>query len=135
MYETKISTMRWILYDVPGNIGWILFLIGYFRSVAGGGFSKHLFTSIMLTIPVILIIAGITELISERIAKLDRILPAIRLYRGFGALTAGGIIGAVVSLISFRNDLDTVNAVMMTAGGSLCFTFAGLLMLGFKRKD
>lgn len=29
MYETKISSARWIMYDIPGNIGWILYLVGY----------------------------------------------------------------------------------------------------------
>ena len=40
---------------------------------------------------------GIIELISERIDGLDRTLPKKRLYRGFGALTAGGVTGAVAA--------------------------------------
>ena len=28
IYETKISDARWIAYDIPGNIGWILYFVG-----------------------------------------------------------------------------------------------------------
>lgn len=76
---------------------------------------------------------GIAEMISERIAKLDRILPAVRLWRGFGALTFAGLLGAVLALLTMKNNLNTANAVMMTAGGVLCFTFAGLLLIKYKK--
>lgn len=134
MYETKITTPRWIAYDIPGNIGWILYLIGYGRLLAGQGFSQHLLPSILLSIPVLLIVIGIVEMISERMVKLDRILPAVRLWRGFGALTLAGLLGAVLSLLTIKSNLNTENAVMMTAGGILCFVFAGLLLIGYKRK-
>ena len=109
MYETKISTPLWIAYDIPGNIGWILYLIGYGRLLAVQGFSQHLLSSILLTIPVILIVIGIAELVSERIAKLDRILPALRLWRGFGALTLAGLLGAVLALLTLNIDVPTIS--------------------------
>lgn len=28
MYESKISDAKWIAYDIPGNVGWIAFLVG-----------------------------------------------------------------------------------------------------------
>lgn len=28
MYESKISNAQWIAYDLPGNLGWIMFLVG-----------------------------------------------------------------------------------------------------------
>lgn len=31
MYETKISSDRWIMHDIPGNIGWILYLTAGFQ--------------------------------------------------------------------------------------------------------
>ena len=133
MYETKISTARWIMYDIPGNIGWIMYLAGYGRMLAAHGLSQHLLTSILLTIPVILIIIGIAEMISERIGKLDRILSAVRLWRGFGALTLAGMLGAVTALMTMKCNLNTANAVMMIVGGILCFVFAGLLMTGYKK--
>ena len=27
LYETKISNARWIAYDLPGNIGWIAYIV------------------------------------------------------------------------------------------------------------
>lgn len=27
MYESKISDAKWIAYDIPGNVGWIAFLM------------------------------------------------------------------------------------------------------------
>ena len=133
MYETKISTPRWIAFDIPGNIGWMLYLIGYGRLLANNGFSQNIPTSILLLIPVLLIVIGIAEMISERMVKLDRILPAIRLWRGFGALTLAGLLGAVLSLLTIKSNLNNANAVMMTAGGILCFVFAGLLLVGYKK--
>lgn len=133
MYETKISSARWIMYDIPGNIGWILYLVGYGRLLAKHGFTQNLTTSILLTIPVILIVIGIAEMVSERIAKLDRILPAVRLWRGFGALTLAGLLGAVLALLTLKINLNTANAVMMTTGGILCFVFAGLLLIKYKK--
>ena len=135
MYETKISAVRWIIYDIPGNIGWILYLAGYGTLLANDSFSQHLLTSILLTIPVIMIVIGIAEMISERIAKLDRVLPAVRLWRGFGVLTSAGLLGAVISLITIENNLNIENSVMMIAGGILCFVFAGLLLIAYKKRD
>ena len=135
MYETKISTSRWIAYDIPGNIGWILYLVGFGKLIVNHGFSEHWLTSILLSIPVLLIVIGIAEMISERIAKLDRTLPAIRLWRGFGALTLAGLLGAILSLLTMKSNLNAANTVMMTAGGILCFVFAGLLLIGYKRKE
>ena len=92
-------------------------------------------TDILLTLPVTMIVIGIAELISERIAKLDRILPAVRLWRGFGALTVGGLIGAAFALLTLKSNISIVNAVMMTTGGILCFVFVGLLLIGYKRMN
>ena len=132
MYETKISTVRWIMYDIPGNIGWILYIIGYGRILAAHCISQHLPTNILLTIPVLLI--GIVEMISERLAKLDRILCADRLWRGFGALTLAGLLGTVIALLTLKSNLNTANAVMMIIGVMLCFVFAGLLLSGYKKR-
>lgn len=135
MYETRISASRWMMYDIPGNIGWILYLIGYGRFIVKSGFTQHLIASILLTIPVILLVIGIAELASERIAKLDRRLPAVRLWRGFGAVTISGALGAVIALLTFGSNISIANTVMMIAGGILCFVFAGLLLLGYKRMN
>ena len=83
MYETKISDARWIAYDIPGNIGWIVYIVTVIIALI----NKPDIFSYCAIIPSVLILIGIVELISERIAKLDRILPKARLYRGFGTLS------------------------------------------------
>lgn len=75
---------------------------------------------------------GIIELISERIAKLDRLLPRKRLLRGFGSLTLGGILGAVISMIG----VITVSCdYWMLLGSVLCAVFAGLLYKGYRKVE
>ena len=91
-------------------------------------------------IPAVLMLIGIVELISERIAKLDRVLPKIRLIRGFGALTLGGILGTVVPLIAAAVNALTVHAdgnvlIIMSVGGLLCAVFAGLLYKGYHKTE
>ena len=82
MYETKIKTALWWAYDIPGNIGWILYFIGYGKFTAKGGFTAHLSAGLLLAVPALLMLIGIIELVSERIHKLDRKLPAVRFWRG-----------------------------------------------------
>ena len=88
LYETKISDKRWYLYDILGNVGWIAYIVCVIL-----GFIKHgeyWAINIIGIVPAVFMLIGIAELISERVAKLDRILPFTRLLRGFGALTLGG---------------------------------------------
>ena len=134
MYETKISTPLWLAYDLPGNIGWIMYFIGLGRFLAKNGLSQHLIAGIFLIIPALLMLIGLVELISERIAKLDRVLPAVRLWRGFGALTLGGVLGILVSAATSGANISTANWVMMLIGSVLCAVFAGLLLVGYKRQ-
>ena len=94
LYETRISTGQWWAYDLPGNAGWIIWLICTWKCLAQG----ITVFSVLSLLPAILMIIGIIEIISERISKLDRILPKIRLLRGFGALTLGGIVGIPVAV-------------------------------------
>ena len=32
-YKTAISDARWIAYDIPGNVGWIAYLVCVFRGL------------------------------------------------------------------------------------------------------
>ncbi len=134
MYETKIKTALWWVYDIPGNIGWILYFIGFWKFIAGSGFSAHLCSGILLAIPAFLMLVGIIELVSERIHKLDRKLPAVRFWRGFGALTFGGVLGAVMSAITLQSNISTANGILMLIGSVLCFVFAGLIAVSFKKQ-
>lgn len=129
LYETKISIARWIAYDIPGNIGWILYLI-YMINTLKSGTSLY---SLLSVFPMILMLVGIIELISERIAKLDRILPKKRLLRGFGALTLGGATGVLISLFGIIL-YKVFSSLIMLAGSMLCAIFAGLIFAGFRKQ-
>ena len=121
LYESKISVKRWIVYDILGNLGWI----GYF--ICAGKLFKAGLAAWHVLVPAALMLVGLVELISERIAKLDYVLPKSRLYRGFGALTLGGICGAVYG----AGTLFVYGAQPLlwglVCGGVLCAVFAGLL--------
>lgn len=129
MYETKISDARWIAYDIPGNIGWIAYIVTVIIALT----NDPDVLSYCSIIPAVLMLMGVAELISERIARLDRILPKARLYRGFGALTAGGALGMILSVIMVIKD-DSLNHVIMLLGAVLCLIFSGLLLIGYKKQ-
>ena len=142
IYESHISTASWIVYDVPGNVGWILYLVCLIQCfVQRPEFLEIPLVLISLVIgilPVIAMVVGIAELISERIAKLDRILPKKRLYRGFGALTWGGLGGMIVGLTGLFAGLrggysvgECKLLILLAMGGALCAVFAGLIFKTF----
>lgn len=142
MYESKISDARWIAYDLPGNVGWIAFLAGLvlcFVKKPEITQDNVIFVFLLLDqICAAAMVVGIAELISERIQKLDRVLSKKRLYRGFGALTFGGLAGTVISLpalvIALINGLTgTAYLAVLCAGGLLCFVFGGLLLKEYKK--
>lgn len=90
-------------------------------------------------VPAVFMVVGIIELISERIHKIDRVLPRIRLLRSFGALTLGGIIGICVSVLEIVYELLIIPDVVIVypaircTGGLLCAVFSGLLYKGYHR--
>lgn len=145
MYKTDISTAKWILYDIPGNIGWIAYCVVLGKCFAEKpAFMESRGLAVVVAIaviPALLMLTGIVELISERIHKLDFVLPKIRVYRGFGALTAGGIAGSVVSLIGIVSaiiagvEADITYLYILLLGGVLCAIFAGLCFKGYKKMD
>lgn len=127
-YKTTISDTRWISYDIPGNIGWITWLVSAIRGIR----EKRDAYSITSVLPGVLMLVGVGELISERIAGLDRILSGKRLFRGFGALTAGGFLGIPIAISGFKRNKK--RAAAMLAGSALCAVFAGLLFAGYKKQ-
>jgi hypothetical protein len=143
LYETKISTVRWIAYDLPGNIGWIAYIAAltlcFAKSPAfmSNGVLRGLTAAAI--IPALMMLVGIAELIHERICKQDRILRGRQLFLGFGSLTLGGIVGAVLSLSGVvygivQGATVTLPCIML-AGGVLCAAFAGLIYTGFRPKE
>ena len=103
MYKTDITPTRWIVYDIFGNVGWIAYYVALVKCFAEKPEFMQYWglaaVAVLAIIPALLMLVGLVELISERIQKLDYILPKARVYRGFGALSLGGITGAAVALI------------------------------------
>ena len=146
IYESNISDARWMIYDVPGNVGWIMYLICLFQCFA----KRPAFLEIPLVqisavvgiLPAVAMIVGIVELISERVLKLDRILPKKRLFRGFSALTWGGFGGVVVGLTALFAAIQAGYSVkecklllLLAVGSALCTLFAGLILKTFRPKN
>lgn len=144
IYETKITDFRWIAYDIPGNIGWIAYFVGVILCfVRKPDFMQDLGMKIIVilsVVPAVFMAVGIIELISERIDKLDRVLPRKRLLRGFGALALGGIIGMAAALcgilygLLFADAADMGYLILMLGGALLCTIFVGLLYKGYHRR-
>lgn len=142
VYESHISTARWLVYDVPGNVGWIMYLVCLTQCfVMHPEFMEIPLVLISLLVgilPAVAMVVGIAELISERILKLDRILPKKRLYRGFGALTWGGFGGMIVGLTGLFAGLrggysvrECKLLILLAVGGALCAVFARLIFKTF----
>ncbi len=130
LYEIRITDRKWIAYDIPGNIGWIIYVTCTVLVLKNG---IGLF-SLLSCIPALLMLTGVAELISERIRRLDRILPRIRVLRGFGALTLGGILGTAFSMIGLIAYPGLSLPWWMLGGSLLCGVFAGLLFAGYQQK-
>ena len=141
IYVTEISNVRWMAYDIPGNVGWIIYIVCLARCfVVKSDFisSWELFViMIIAVIPAIFMMIGIAELVSERIAKLDRKLPKIRLLRGFGALVLGGVLGMTVSVLGLIygyciGERNLLLIWIMLLGSFLCFIFSELIYKTYK---
>ena len=127
-YKTAISDARWIAYDIPGNVGWIVYLVYVFRGLR----ERRDAYGIAAALPGVLMLIGVGELISERVAGLDRVLSGKRLFRGFGALTAGGLLGIPMAIPGLKRNKK--RAAAMLAGSTLCAVFAGLLLVGYRKQ-
>ena len=125
IYETDISDAEWIAYDIPGNIGWMTYLAVLAKMIKDRKYGS----AAVSAAPAVLMIAGVVELISERIEGLDRDLPKKRLYRGFGALTLGGVTGIAAATVA---NTGSKTRLAMGSGAALCAVFAGLLFSRYK---
>lgn len=136
MYETKISAAMWMAYDIPGNIGWITWIVCTAVILSGG---MTPFGAVSAAVALVML-TGVIELISERISGLDRVLPRKRLLRGFGALTAGGIAGVPTALYGVIAEDGVAEAggrtaVIMLISAALCGLFAGLCFIGYRKRE
>jgi hypothetical protein len=85
-----------------------------------------------------LMFQGIVELMSEHLKKLDRVLTGKQLARGFGALTVGGALGMVVSLLGIEialwHGLHGVGYfLILWGGGLLCGLCSGLILKEYRK--
>lgn len=141
MVRSTISNARWIAYDIPGNVGWIAFLTGLILCFTKRPeIMENRWIFILLCLALLCcaaMLVGIGELISERVQKLDRVLPKKRLYRGFGALTFSGLAGMLISLsalaIALAKALTGAEYLgLLSVGALLCFVFGGLLLREYR---
>lgn len=141
IYVTEISNVRWMVYDIPGNVGWIIYIVCLARCfVVKPDFisSWGLFVILIIAvIPAIFMMIGIAELVSERVAKLDRKLPKVRVLRGFGALVLGGVLGMTVSVLGLiygycTGERNLLLIWIMLLGSFLCFIFSELIYKTYK---
>lgn len=65
LYESKLPAKRWIAYDLPGNAGWIVWIVCLILLLKEG----ITWFSILAIFPAILMLIGVIELISERIGR------------------------------------------------------------------
>ena len=139
LYETKISTARWMAYDVNANIGWIAYIVCLILIFTNNAPCAKSVLTFFGVIPAVWLLIGIGELIGERIVRLDRILPFKRLIRGFGVITVGSFLGGVLSAVSLFLELTQghfcVYHLLMAVGGFICGVFALLLFKGYKRQE
>ena len=126
MYETKITDKRWWIYDILGNAGWLIYIICLVIWLKKG----ITLISLAAVIPTLFIVIGITELVNERVNRLDRVLSRARLFRGFGALTLAGIAAVPVSIAGV---MTAKASVLMLSGSIMLAVFAGLIFHSFKR--
>ena len=130
LYESDISTARWIAYDLPGNAGWITWIVCMVLCLK----ERVTVFAVLALIPAILMLIGVAELVSERIARLDRVLPRRRLLRGFGTLTLGGILGVPTAVIGLLLREYGCRPLWMGIGAVLCAVFAGLICRTFRKQ-
>jgi hypothetical protein len=132
LYKSDISNALWLALDLPGNAGWIVYLVFLVRCLVYGVGAFW----IALIIPAIPMLVGVGELISERISHLDWVLPKKRLWRGFGALTLGGILAVIVAGIGYFlfTEAPVHNWLLWIAiSGILLAAISGYLLSRYKK--
>ena len=131
LYEMRLTDAQWWACDIPGNIGWIVWIVCAALCLKEG---VTLFSALAV-LPALLMLVGVAELISERVAGLGRVLPRARVLRGFGALTLGGVRGVAVAVYGWAAKTGSNRPLWMLAGAVLCAVFAGLCWKGYRPKE
>jgi hypothetical protein len=141
MYKSEISNAKWMAYALLANVGWISFLIALslcFITMPEIFKNRAIVMLLLMNLlSAALMICGILELIGEHAQKLNRVLSGKCLARGFGALTIGGALGALFSLLAFVialwSGLRGASYLIILCGGSLlCGLCSGLVMKEYR---
>lgn len=131
LYEMHLTNAQWWACDIPGNIGWIIWIVCTVLCLTDG---VSLF-SVLAVLPALLMLVGVIELISERAAGLGYVLPKARLLRGFGSLTLGGAVAIPVAIYGWIAKTGGHRPLWMFVGALLCAAFAGVCWKGYKLKE
>lgn len=131
LYEMRLTDAQWWACDIPGNIGWIIWIVCAALCLADGVTPF----SVLSLLPALLMLVGVAELISERVVGLGRVLPRARVLRGFGALTLGDVLGIAVAVYGWAAKTGGNRPIWMLAGAVLCAVFAGLCWKGYRPKE
>lgn len=70
LYQTNITDGRWIAYDIPGNVGWLMYVVGLVvfivREKEYINTLPMLLLVVLAAIPAVAMLAGVFELLNER---------------------------------------------------------------------
>lgn len=70
LYQTNITDGRWIAYDIPGNAGWLMYVVGLVvfivREKEYINTLPMLLLVVLAAIPAAAMLAGVFELLNER---------------------------------------------------------------------
>jgi multidrug transporter EmrE-like cation transporter len=142
MYKSEISRAKWIAYALLADVGWLSFFVALLMCfiktpeiLESGSVVTLLITDIL---GALLMLSGIMELMSEHRQKLSRILSGKQLAYGFGALTVGGALGTLCSVIALavavRNIMfGAAYLIALSVGGLLCSLFSGLILKEYRK--
>ena len=132
MYRSNISLLLWWVCDILGNLGWIAYLAALVMFLNQG--EAKLWSLLILLLIAVGIPASLTEIITERIDKLDWALPEIRLRRGFGLCSLSSMAGWIISLVLLFIDGISLPLTMMNVGALACTLFVSLIYLKYKKE-
>lgn len=140
MYKANISKTKRIIYDIFKDIGLIIYYIALIICfIKKPKFMNYHLLMVMNILVFVLMFNGTIELIVENFFKLNSILPKIRLYRGYGLLMLGGIIGFITSLIAIiyttNKNVEIIYLYILSLSCILCAIFSGLIFKEFKKFD
>lgn len=129
LYQSRLSPQGWTILTVAADLGWAAYLAGLVLAAGEGG-PAGLF--LVAAIGGLGIARGLWERIDEKKQGLRRILPRVRLYRGFGCLTLSSLVGAAAALAGYAL-AGGLGWVLTAAGGLVCGGFSLALLLQYKR--